>query len=64
MMYKIPPSYYIKQALKAEDFNTWLNMTVAFWRTSAVRTFFLLEQYKQGYAELFKNMSKAAHGGS
>lgn len=63
-MYKIPPSYYIKQALKAEDFNTWLNMTVAFWRTSAVQSFFLIEQYKQGYAKLFENMSKHAHGGS
>lgn len=61
-MYKVPPSYYIKKALKAEDFNTWLNMTVAFWRTSAVHGYFLVEQYKQGYAKLFENMSQTARG--
>lgn len=59
-MYKIPPSYYLKRAAKAEDFNTWLNMTIAFWRMSAVHAHFISEQYKNSFVEMFSNMSKIA----
>ena len=59
-MYKVPPSYYLKQALKANDYNTWVNMTFAFFRTSAVHTYFLLDGYAKAYNELFKNMSAVA----
>lgn len=59
-MYKIPPSYYLKRALKAEDYNTWVNMTFAFIRTTAVHSYFLLDGYKKAYGDLFKNMSAIA----